>query len=129
MCEGPQGLLAGALRLLAGALGCIAGGPRFDRAFLGRSNPFAPARLGLLAFALPVIGALWSALAAARRFAEAGDESSRLLALAYPIGMAGFLASSLILHGDYPHYLWLFLGMCAAGSRVAATAGTGPPRP
>jgi O-antigen ligase len=76
--------------------------------------------VGLLAFALVVAAAFRGALAAARRFRAGGDDASRLLAHAQAIGLVGFLTSSLILHGDYPHYLWLYLGLCVAASRVAA---------
>jgi O-antigen ligase len=48
------------------------------------------------------------------RFREAGDPKTGALARAFQISLAGFLVSSLFLHGDFERYLWLLLGMAGA---------------
>ncbi|HET8647599.1 MAG TPA: O-antigen ligase family protein, partial [Vicinamibacteria bacterium] len=75
--------------------------------------------LGLLLFG----GAIVLAFVALRRaeavFREAGDRPAAGLAVAFQIALAGYLVSSLFLHGHFPRYLWMLLGF-AAGLDVLA---------
>ena len=48
------------------------------------------------------------------RFRKAGDPKTGALSRALQISLAGFLVSSLFLHGDFERYLWLLLGMAGA---------------
>lgn len=78
--------------------------------------------LGLLTFAAAMGFAFAGALGGARRFEGAGDVASALLARGLAVGLLGYLASSLVLHGDYVRYLWTLAGLAAAASRVAPRA-------
>jgi len=75
--------------------------------------------LGLLTFGAAVAGALLSALAAARRFARAGDSRSGALASSIALALVAYLVSSLFLHGHYIQYLWLLVALAAAARQVA----------
>lgn len=63
-------------------------------------------------------GALVAAFAALRRVRRTipapGEDDLRGLGRAFQIALAGYLVSSLFLHGDYQRYLWLLLGMVGA---------------
>jgi len=76
--------------------------------------------VGLGLFALVVGLALVLAGRARRDFLAAGDPDGALLARALAIGVVGMLVSSTILHGDYPRYLWLAAGLCAASAGAGA---------
>jgi len=82
---------------------------------------------GLFAFALAAVGALASALLAARGFRRAGDARSGALAMSLALALVAYLASSLFLHGHYIHYLWLLVALAAAARRVARDASEGAP--
>jgi O-antigen ligase len=59
------------------------------------------------------------------RFREAGDPKMGALARALQISLAGFLVSSLFLHGDFERYLWLLFGMAGALHAVGRTGFAG----
>jgi O-antigen ligase len=63
---------------------------------------------------------------ARRRFREAGDEPLAALAAAVALGVTGYLASSLFLHGAFQRYLWLLVGLAAALHVLARDAVRAP---
>lgn len=75
--------------------------------------------VGFLLFALVAGLALQACRLAHERFERSGEPAEALLARALACGLAGLLISSLILHGDYPRYAWILLGLCAAASGAA----------
>ena len=81
---------------------------------------------GLLAFGATCAAALAAAVMAARAFRRARDEPAALMASAILAGVVGTIVSSLILHGDYPRYLWLLFGLSVAAWRCAAKKGSDP---
>ena len=81
--------------------------------------------LGLVAFLLTVGGALLSALVAARRFRSGGDPGAASLASSVALSLAGYLASSLFLHGHYIQHLWLLVALAAAARNVSRAEPAG----
>jgi O-antigen ligase len=67
--------------------------------------------VGLLLFVSIIAFALLSALHAARRFAEAGDEDMDLLTRAAMLAVLGMLAADFFLSGQLSKQLWLLLGL------------------
>jgi glycosyltransferase involved in cell wall biosynthesis/O-antigen ligase/aminoglycoside phosphotransferase (APT) family kinase protein len=74
--------------------------------------------LGLAFFAAALLAA-FTALNRARRSPSLGGLSG--LARAVQIGIAGYLISSLFLHGDFQRYLWLLIGMAGAMEALVVT--------
>jgi putative inorganic carbon (hco3(-)) transporter len=62
----------------------------------------------LMAYVLTVL------LRARQRFRKVADGPMAALATAVTLGLTGYLASSLFLHGAFQRYLWLLLGLAAA---------------
>jgi len=81
--------------------------------------------LGLVAFLLTVGGALLSALVAARHFRNKGDPGAASLASSVALALAGYLASSLFLHGHYIQHLWLLVALAAAARNVSRAEPAG----
>lgn len=75
--------------------------------------------LGLAALALVLGSCMWHLRRARARYIAAGLEIDAALARAFEISIAGFLVSSLFLHGHFPRYLWLLFGFAAALYRLA----------
>lgn len=78
---------------------------------------------GLIAFGgalLFVFGYLRRAQAA---YLATNQELYAALAVAFQIALAGYLLSSLFLHGHFQRYLWLVLGLSAALARAAPPTG------
>jgi O-antigen ligase len=78
--------------------------------------------LGLLPFGAALIAAFASLRRARTAFLDARDEPAAWLTRGFEIALAGYLISSLFLHGHFSRYLWLLLGLATA---LAAAA----PRP
>lgn len=81
---------------------------------------------GVMAFGgviLLVFGGLGRARAA---YGTAGRELPEALASGLLVALAGFLVTSLFLHGHYQDYLWVLFGLSAALIREAPTTGAGP---
>jgi hypothetical protein len=59
-----------------------------------------------------------AAFAALRRaqfaFRARGETAAAGLAVAFQIALAGYLVSSLFLHGSFPRYLWMLFGFAVA---------------
>jgi O-antigen ligase len=71
--------------------------------------------VGLLGVFVALAAYVLNLLARARRrFREAGDKPLAALAAAVALGVVGYLASSLFLHGAFQRYLWLLVGLAAA---------------
>jgi O-antigen ligase len=88
------------------------------------------AETGILGLAIlaAIIAACFLELRSARAgFLAAGKVRLLELARAFEIALAGFLISSLFLHGHYPRYLWMIFGFASA-LRWTAAAGQ-PPLP
>jgi O-antigen ligase len=76
--------------------------------------------VGLLAFTLVIIVTLFNARAAIRMFKESGNPASASLVTSCALGLIGYLATSLFLHGHYIHYLWFLAALLAAAKHTAA---------
>jgi putative inorganic carbon (HCO3(-)) transporter len=77
--------------------------------------------VGLAAFGLIVYSALRGLWQAYRVYQQTGLADYASLTIAFSIGLLGFLTGSLFLHGAYPRYLWLILGIALA---VPGAAGS-----
>jgi putative inorganic carbon (hco3(-)) transporter len=84
---------------------------------------------GLIGIGL-VLTMMWLALRrineARRIYTRLGDTRMADLAGFLEVGFAGYAVSAFFLHGDYPRFLWLLLGMAvafAAGARQLAAEG------
>jgi putative inorganic carbon (HCO3(-)) transporter len=76
--------------------------------------------VGFAAFAL-LIGAAFRALRqACRRMRDAGAQGNADMGEALTAGLFGYLVAALFLHGAYPSYLWLLVGIAFAFRQVAA---------
>lgn len=74
---------------------------------------------GVVAFGAAVLLCLGYLLRARRRFAAAGETLHAALATGVGIAIAGYLVSSIFLHGHFQRYLWLLFGLAAALYRTA----------
>jgi O-antigen ligase len=84
--------------------------------------------LGLAAFGAAVV-ACFAALRSARRAALAsGRREGAALARGFEIAVAGYLASSLFLHGHHVRYLWMVFGFAAALERACGDGASERPR-
>lgn len=80
--------------------------------------------VGLAVFVAAVVAAVVSLRRARAALRHRGDTTSAALARALEIAIAGYLVSSLFLHGHFQRYLWLLFGLAAA-LRLLAGAGEG----
>ena len=74
-----------------------------------------------------VAAALWSLLAAARRFERAGDPDMGVLCRALMVGTVGYLVAGLFISANYSKLLWLLLALgpaLLAVSRRAESSST-----
>jgi len=70
--------------------------------------------IGLIVFGLILFTAFQGLRKAYRIYQQIGREDDANLVAAFSIGLIGFLTGSLFLHGAYPRYLWLILGIALA---------------
>lgn len=82
---------------------------------------------GIIAFGAVLIAAFGS-LGRVRAGPSSGVHDLRGLARAFQIALAGYLVSSLFLHGDFERYLWLLLGMAGAMDLLVAAPRRAVPR-
>ncbi|HEX6203188.1 MAG TPA: O-antigen ligase family protein, partial [Thermoanaerobaculia bacterium] len=78
--------------------------------------------IGLAVFALVVVAAFASLVGARRRALARGDPRTAALAEGLGLALVGFLITGLFLHGEFPRYLYLLLGLSAG---LATPAGRG----
>ncbi|HSD30054.1 MAG TPA: O-antigen ligase family protein [Vicinamibacteria bacterium] len=79
--------------------------------------------LGLLPFGAALLAAFASLRRARAAFLAAGDEPAAWLTRGFEIALAGYLVSSLFLHGHFSRYLWLLLGLATALAYAAPPPG------
>lgn len=70
--------------------------------------------VGATSFAAVLVAAFAALERARRRLERRGDARAAGLARAVTVGLAGYLVSSLFLHGHFLRYLWLLLGFALA---------------
>jgi O-antigen ligase len=75
---------------------------------------------GLVCFAGALVASFAALRRAQRALRETGDRRAAGLAVAFQVALAGYLVSSLFLHGHFPRYLWMLLGF-AVGLDVVAS--------
>lgn len=75
--------------------------------------------VGLVVFGAAVVVSIHALLRARGRFQRAGDPAAADLSTAFAIAIAGYLISSLFLHGDFQRYLWLLFAFAAALEALA----------
>jgi len=76
--------------------------------------------IGLIVFGAVVAWSFRLASAARRRFVEARDVYLASLTRGLQVSLAGYLVSSLFLHGHHLRYLWLLFALIAAAWLLAA---------
>lgn len=77
--------------------------------------------IGLAAFSAIIGVAFWRAHGARQSFMRAGQYDEAALIWALAVSLIGYLVASLFLHGAYPRFFWLWIGIMLALSQVAAT--------
>jgi hypothetical protein len=82
--------------------------------------------VGLAAFLLVLTTAATALTAARRGFVRRGAALPAALATAVSVALAGYLVSSLFLHGHFLRYLWLIFGLAAALRAASAEPGDEP---
>lgn len=82
--------------------------------------------VGLLAFGAAALWVFGALARARRRFHELGEQGLADLSAALALGLTGYLASSLFLHGHFLRYLWLLFGLAVACDLLARRM-TSPP--
>ncbi len=75
--------------------------------------------IGLLLFAAVLAAAGIKGWYAIRFFGRMGDFKTALLVMSLTIGLAGYLTTSLFLHGHYLRHLWLLLALIAVSAQIA----------
>ena len=85
--------------------------------------------LGLAAFGGALLLVFVHLRRAERRYFEAGRPLYGGLAAGLQLALLGYLIAALFLHGHYPRYLWLLLGLAAALARDASAAAGRELRP
>jgi colanic acid/amylovoran biosynthesis glycosyltransferase len=78
--------------------------------------------LGLIVFGGALLAAFGGLGRARAGGTLPGAEGLGGLARAFQVALAGYLASSLFLHGDFPRYLWVLFGMAGAMDLLVAEA-------
>lgn len=77
--------------------------------------------IGLAAF-LAVVGvAFWRAYQSQKMFMRAGHYDEAAVTFALMVALVGYLVASQFLHGAYPRFFWLLIGILLALPQVAAT--------
>ncbi len=82
--------------------------------------------VGLALFAAILAAAAMKARYSIRVFSRAGDSKSARLVMSLLIGLAGYLTTSLFLHGHYLRHLWLLLALIAVSALIAKDMDAGP---
>jgi O-antigen ligase len=77
--------------------------------------------IGLVTFSAIIGAAFWRAYRARKSFMRAGQYDEAALVWALVVSLIGYLIASLFLHGAYPRYFWLWVGIMLALPQVAAT--------
>ncbi|MCL4267305.1 MAG: O-antigen ligase family protein [Anaerolineae bacterium] len=77
--------------------------------------------IGLAAFGLIVGMAFWRANQAQKMLMRAGHYDEAAMAFALMVALVGYLVASNFLHGAFPRYFWLLIGILLALPQVAAT--------
>jgi O-antigen ligase len=81
---------------------------------------------GLVAFAAAMAAAFIGLRRARIRLVALGQTDRAGIATALTIALAGYLLSSVFLHGAFQRYLWLLLGLSAAVMRLASRESSRP---
>jgi hypothetical protein len=81
--------------------------------------------VGLAAFGTVLVAAFASLVAARRRLLAAGDPRTAALAEGVGLALVGLLVTGLFLHGQFPRYLYLLLGLAGGLVLAAQRAGAG----
>jgi putative inorganic carbon (hco3(-)) transporter len=76
--------------------------------------------VGLAAFGAIVGMALWRAYQTQKMFMRAGKYDEAAIAFALLIALVGYLVASNFLHGAFPRYFWLMIGILLALPQTAA---------
>lgn len=76
--------------------------------------------VGLAAFGAIVGNAFYGLRRAGRSLTQQGRYNEAGIAWALAVGLAGYLASSFFLHGAYPRYFWLLIGIALALPQIVA---------
>ena len=58
---------------------------------------------------------------AVRKFQEAGLKNYSLMAAGFGFGMLGYFAAAMFIHGAFPRYLWMLVGIALALPQVASS--------
>ncbi|HEX6177258.1 MAG TPA: O-antigen ligase family protein, partial [Thermoanaerobaculia bacterium] len=82
--------------------------------------------IGLAAFAAAMAAAFIGLRRARLRLLALGQTDRAAMATALMIAVAGYLVSSVFLHGAFQRYLWLLLGLSAAVMRLASRETSHP---
>jgi putative inorganic carbon (hco3(-)) transporter len=85
--------------------------------------------IGLAAFGAVVGVALWRAFQTQKMFIRAGRYDGAAIAFALMAAVLGYLVASQFLHGAYPRYFWLLMGILLALPQTAATLRMNIPPP
>lgn len=81
--------------------------------------------VGLAAFGTLLIAAFASLVVARRRLLAAGDPRTAALAEGVGLALVGFVVTGLFLHGEFPRYLYLLLGLTGGLVLTARSPGVG----
>jgi putative inorganic carbon (hco3(-)) transporter len=79
---------------------------------------------GVLTFGALIFTALRSIYRAMRLFHEAGLNEYRYMAASLGFGFIGYLSAAVFIHGAFPRYLWLLVGVSMALPQAASATGT-----
>lgn len=82
--------------------------------------------VGLVAFAAVLLAAFSSLHRARGAFRGGGDPRLASFCRAFEIALAGYLVTSLFLHGDFARYLWMLFGFAAALEHLAPSGRPAP---
>ena len=82
--------------------------------------------IGLFLFAAIIAAAGMKGWQAVRIFKRTGDFKTARLVLALLIGLAGYLTTSLFLHGHYLRHFWLLLALIGVSGQIAKSIENGP---
>jgi O-antigen ligase len=75
--------------------------------------------VGLLTFLFLLVLMFRGMLDGSRRLRDLNLPDYANLAMAFAIGVLGYLTSSIFLHGAYPRYFWLLFGIAMAIPQIA----------
>ena len=81
--------------------------------------------VGLATFVLLIAAAVQSILRARRNFLQSGLTDAAHMATGFGLAWLGYLTSALFIHGAYPRYFYLLIGIAFALRQVAKNAAEG----